>query len=125
MLRSSEPNREREAATCGEPMVRKEMFEANSIPAEKLAASKTILKIMLQDLNQMCEESEKAVESGVGVPSDGQFHLRSLRQPKSTRTFVCLASNSLNECASSAWGIWCEETQLMRRSTEVGIATAP
>ncbi|KRY76422.1 hypothetical protein T4B_13496 [Trichinella pseudospiralis] len=61
MLRSSEPNREREAATCGEPMVRKEMFEANSIPAEKLAASKTILKIMLQDLNQMCEESEKAV----------------------------------------------------------------
>ncbi|KRZ12290.1 hypothetical protein T11_13378 [Trichinella zimbabwensis] len=44
-------------------MVRKEMSKTSSIPAEKkLAASKTRLKIiMLQGLNRMCEESEKAV----------------------------------------------------------------
>ncbi|KRZ81262.1 hypothetical protein T08_12327, partial [Trichinella sp. T8] len=40
----------------------KGMAKANSIAAEKkLAASKTRLKIMLQDLNRMCDESEKAV----------------------------------------------------------------
>ncbi|KRY08021.1 hypothetical protein T03_1320, partial [Trichinella britovi] len=43
-------------------MVPKGMAKASSIPAEKkLAASKTRLKIMLQDLNRMCDESEKAV----------------------------------------------------------------
>ncbi|KRZ65781.1 hypothetical protein T10_414 [Trichinella papuae] len=43
-------------------MVRKEMSETSWIPAErKLAASKTRLKIMLQGLNRMYEESEKAV----------------------------------------------------------------
>ncbi|KRZ77838.1 hypothetical protein T10_7615 [Trichinella papuae] len=43
-------------------MVRKEMSKTSLIPAEKkLAASKTRLKIMLQGLNRMCEESEKAV----------------------------------------------------------------
>ncbi|KRZ03377.1 hypothetical protein T4B_2753 [Trichinella pseudospiralis] len=43
-------------------MVPKGMAKASSIPAEKkLAASKSRLKIMLQDLNCMCDESEKAV----------------------------------------------------------------
>ncbi|OUC39487.1 zinc knuckle [Trichinella nativa] len=43
-------------------MVPKGMAKASSIPAEKkLVASKTRLKIMLQDLNRMCDESEKAV----------------------------------------------------------------
>ncbi|KRY05010.1 hypothetical protein T03_5122, partial [Trichinella britovi] len=43
-------------------MVPKGMAKASSIPAEKkLAASKARLKIMLQDLNRMCDESEKAV----------------------------------------------------------------
>ncbi|KRZ06869.1 hypothetical protein T11_6199 [Trichinella zimbabwensis] len=53
---------ERETATCGEFMVRKEMSKTSLIPAaKKFAASKTRLKIMLQGLNRMCEESEKAV----------------------------------------------------------------
>ncbi|KRY24379.1 hypothetical protein T03_10426, partial [Trichinella britovi] len=43
-------------------MVPKGMAKASSIPAEKkLAASKARLKIMLQDLNRMCDESEKEV----------------------------------------------------------------
>ncbi|KRZ71288.1 hypothetical protein T10_10420 [Trichinella papuae] len=63
MLWSSEPDREREAATCRESMVRKEMSKAISIPREKnLVTSKTRLKVMIQDLNRMCEEQLWLVE---------------------------------------------------------------
>ncbi|KRZ11244.1 hypothetical protein T11_2476, partial [Trichinella zimbabwensis] len=86
------------------------MSKAISIPREKnLVTSKTRLKTdVLQSAYEetlereeqqasMKEWSEYRLDfSGVRYEVTGQVHLRNSRQPKSTRTFVCLASNSLS-----------------------------